>query len=130
VITRPFNIVEDYEDLKGWWQAHGHKVLSKESLSPVGFIYEESGIKVCACFLFVGRGCKMAQIGWATSNPEAKLKAKYRGFVNIVKNLLKAAESLEIDTITAATSSRGFGKILNKGLEQVVNHEFYIAIRS
>lgn len=129
MITRRFDIEKDYDDLTTWWEHHGHKIISKDSLSPVAYIYEEDGQKVCVAFMYIGMGTKMAQIGWATSNPESGLRARYRGFVSIVKNLLNLAEEFEIETITAATSSKGFGRILGKGLEQVVNHEFFIARR-
>lgn len=104
-----------YEHLTGWWKTHGHPIISKHSLSPVGLVcLSDDGKPLAASFLYVMHGCDLGQIAWTTANPDAGLKERYEAVDMVLTGLFDVAKQENRTNVICFSSSSGLTKKLVK----------------
>jgi len=94
--VKPFSYLRDFAELQSWVKGHKWEApLPSEYLSETGFIAEDAGVNLAACWL-ICTNAKMAWVGWPVINPRA--------------DRAKAREGLDevFDAISQEASSRGY----------------------
>lgn len=119
--VRPFQS-SDYEDVSRWWLARPPwQPLPQDFLSPLGFVAESGGIKLCAIWLWL-TGTSFCVIDYLVSNPDAPLRARYKGMGAVIDAAKAAAKR--------AGAKAAFASLQNEGLERFFEkHGFEITDR-
>ena len=104
--------IDDYEEICGWWVAHGWDAVPLEFL-PMGFLVEKDGKKKCAGFLYRDVSAPFAMLEWVVSNPENKGTESYRAIDRLLGEMVRFCEDNAIRAI--------YSKLVNKGLEKLYN---------
>jgi hypothetical protein len=90
VNIRPIDLDMDYTKLCLWWE--GHKALPvPRHFLPFGFMAEEDGHDIAACFLYLDVTGRLSMIEYLTTNPEFSLSKKT---LAAFKSLIAHVESL------------------------------------
>lgn len=107
---RPFDAARDYDDACRWWLARPPwQPLPKDFLSPLGFVAEKGGVKLCAIWLWL-TGTSFCVIDYLVSNPDAPLRARYLGMGAVIDHAKEAAKR--------AGAKCAFASLKNPGLER------------
>lgn len=78
----------DLPVVRGWWEKHG-AIPVPEAFLPRGFVAEEGGNQIAACFLYRDEGGRLACVEYITTNPAHSFS---RSSVLAVHALLRHAE--------------------------------------
>lgn len=90
---RPIIPEKDHDTLRMWWEKHGALPVP-EAFLPRGFMAEEGGHEIAACFLYLDVTGKCSMVEYLTTNPDFSGAKKT---LVAFKALLAHVEQLTVD---------------------------------
>jgi hypothetical protein len=103
----------DYDDLCGWWKAHGWEPVP-EMLLPWGWIVEDDGKKLCAGFLFIAMNAPVGYLEYVVSNPDNTAKQSYKAIDMLLGEICTFAKYNMILAMFAKLTVRSLEKMYNR----------------
>ena len=104
---------DDYPELATWWEGHGWPAVPIEIL-PVGFIVEEDGKKLAACFTYMDRSTPVAYLEYFVTNPENSPRESHKACDFLFDKVMEFLRLNLIKTCFARLNSRGLLKMYKK----------------
>jgi len=118
---------EHYPIVSEWWKKHEHTKIPEDMLSAIGLICYKDDKPICASWLYIMVGCKLAQIAWTTTNPDANLRERHKAVNFCIDGLLELAKANNRKRVICFSSSTGLNKvIMKKGLTKKNKHDLLV----
>jgi len=90
--ARKWNLDNDYETLKKWWEDWEFGVVPLEVLPPLGIMIENNEGPICAAGLYVGTGTKFCIMEWLIKDKHSSLKESHRAIQLCINEVIKLAK--------------------------------------
>lgn len=82
---------KDYKDIIEWWKDWGFPVMTKNSLSRNGYIVEEDGNNICACWLFFTSNSLFCTMAYPICNKKVDYKSRCKALDFLLEEIKSIA---------------------------------------
>lgn len=115
--TRFFQVDDDYEDIKVWWESRDMwNAIPPQLLPKTGIVVfdEETDRKLCAGWLYLDNSCPMSMLEWIVTNPSNKPRESYKSVKALVSCADMIRKAMGYTFMMTTSNNKGLIKLLEK----------------
>lgn len=116
-----------FREVYRWWKTHRKSPLDIESLSSLGVVVCEADQMLACTWIYVGKDCTVAQLGWSVSNPDVSMRKAHDAVEVSIREAIAVAKDSGCNRLTTMSSSRGLTRVFERsGFRKLIQHDFLV----